>query len=178
MTLFEKIIQLLKGSGVWYELLEHEPVYTSEQAAKVRPDINLHQGAKAMVLKVRSSGFIVDSEDEKPVTNNEQTTNNSFVMVVLPGDMKMDYRKVTKFLGAKDVTLATPEEVEKTVGVKIGAVSPFGNLSGLPVLVDKSLLENDVIAFNAGDHGKTVIIKSSGYLALSKATEGDFTKSA
>ena len=178
MTLFERIFNLLKGSGVWYELLEHEPVYTSQQAAAVRPDISLHQGAKAMVLKVRSSEFIIGSKDEKPLTtNNELITNNPFVMVVLPGDIKMDYRKVAKFLGAKDVTLATPEEVEQTIGVKIGAVSPFGNLSGLAVLVDSHLLENEKIAFNAGDHGKTVIMNSSDYQILSKAQTGDFTKS-
>lgn len=163
MNLFNKIINYLKESGVWYELLEHEPVYTSQQAAAVRPDIYLHQGAKAMVLTIN---------------NGQMTNNKSYVMVVLPGDLRIDYKKVSKFLGVKDVTLAAPVEVEQVVGVKIGAVSPFGNLSNLPVLVDKSLLENSVIAFNAGDHGKTVIMKSSDYQPLSKSTVGDFTKSS
>jgi Ala-tRNA(Pro) deacylase len=159
MTLFEETIQLLKEAKVWYELLEHEPVYTSEQAAAVRPDITLHQGAKAMVLKIKGLG-------------------PEFMMVVLPGDMKMDYHKVTKFLGVRDVTLASPKEVEQIIGVKVGAVSPFGNLSDLKVLVDASLLENQKIAFNAGDHGKTVVMGSADYLTLSKAQPGDFTKSS
>lgn len=99
-------------------------------------------------------------------------------MVVLPGDLKMDYRKVAKFLGVKDVTLATPEDVEKVIGVKIGAVSPFGNLSNLRVLVDQTLIDNEIIAFNAGDHSKTVTMKSSDYLVLSKATVRYFTKTS
>jgi hypothetical protein len=32
---YEKIIQLLEAGGAEYEVFEHEPVYTSEQAAKV-----------------------------------------------------------------------------------------------------------------------------------------------
>ena len=53
MSLFEKIIQFLNASGVWYELLEHAPVFTSEQAAVVRKDVSLHQGAKAMEVKIK-----------------------------------------------------------------------------------------------------------------------------
>ena len=33
---FEKIINLLQKNNVNYQLFEHEPVFTSEQAAKVR----------------------------------------------------------------------------------------------------------------------------------------------
>lgn len=171
MTLFEKIIQLLKENSVWYQVLEHEPVYTSQQAAAVRPDVSLRQGAKAMVLRVQKSIRQLADKNQ-----NDDSTHHSFVMVALPGDKKMDLHKVAKFLGAKDATLASPEEVERVIGVKIGAVSPFGNLSGLTVLVDRGLLANQKIAFNAGDHRKTVIMNSSDYQTLSQAKVGDFTK--
>lgn len=173
MTLFEKIIKLLDENKVWYELLTHEPVWTSQQAAAVRPEISLRQGAKAMVLKLQNSNFKSQSENtsyELPVTNF------LYLMVVVPGDRKIDYKKVSGFLKVKDVQLASAEEVEKVVGVKIGAVSPLGNLSGLETLVDSSLLENEIIAFNAGDHSKTVVMKSEDYLKISSAAVGDFVK--
>lgn len=163
VSLFQKIINLLNSNNVWFELLEHEPVYTSQQAAAVRPDVSLHQGAKAMVLTI---------------DNGKLTIDKSHVMVVVPGDRRIDYKKVAKFLLVKDVTLASAEEVERVVGVKIGAVSPLGHLSGLKVLVDEGLLENQVIAFNAGAHSKTVKMKSADYLKLSQARVGDFSKTS
>ena len=161
MSLFEKIIQFLNASGVWYELLEHAPVFTSEQAAVVRKDVSLHQGAKAMVVKVK---------------NPKGEIKDPYVMVVCPGDLRIDFKKVRKFLSSVDATLASPEEVEKLVGAKIGAVSPFGNLSGLPTLVEQRLLDNEIIAFNVGDHKKSVKMKSGDYLRLSSARVRDFSK--
>ena len=161
MSLFEKIIKLLDTSGVWYELLEHAPVFTSEEAARVRKDISLGQGAKAMVVKVK---------------NSKGEIKDHFVMVVCPGNLRIDFKKVKKFLSSVDATLASPEEVEKLVGAKIGAVSPFGILSGLPTLVEQRLLDGEIIAFNVGDHKKSVKMKSSDYLRISSARLGDFAK--
>lgn len=173
MTLFEKIIQLLDENKIWYQVLAHEPVWTSQQAAAVRPEISLRQGAKAMVLKYQKSKI----KDQSKAPNSElPVTGYSYFMVVLPGDQRVDYKKVARFLGIKDCTLASAEEVEKVVGIKIGAVSPLGHLSGLETLVDSYLLENEVIAFNAGDHSKTVIMKSSDYLKISSAKVSDFGK--
>lgn len=164
MTLHERIIELLRSSGVWFELLQHPPVYTSEQAAQVRQDVSLRQGAKAMILSLRHSALSAEADRSK------------YVMVVLTGDRFIDFKKVKKFLKAKDTTLATAAEVEAVVGVKVGAVSPFGNLSGLSVLVDRSLLDNEVIAFNAGDHRRSVKMKCPDFLSLSLARVGDFSK--
>ena len=49
MTVFEKIKSLLDEANISYEVVEHEPVHTSADAAKVR-DIDLAQGAKALVM--------------------------------------------------------------------------------------------------------------------------------
>jgi len=161
MELFEKIITLLDENKVEYTLTEHLPVFTSEEAAAVRKDFSLHQGAKAMVLKIVNSQLPID---------------NCFVMCVLPGDRKIDFKKLKSVLGERDVTLADPEEVEKTVGVKIGAVSPFGNLSDLKVLLDESIYDNEEIVFNAGDHCKSVKMKLSDYLRLVSPDRLSFSK--
>ena len=161
MELFERIIALLDENKIEYKLLEHEPVYTSEQAAAARADVSLHQGAKAMVLKI---------------VNSQLSIGNCLVMCVLPGDKKIDFKKLKSVLGARDVTLAPPEEVEKTVGVKIGAVSPFGHLSGLKVLLDESIYDNEEIVFNAGDHCKSVKMKLSDYLRLVSPERLSFSK--
>jgi len=142
-----KILALLKNDGYWFETFEHEPVRTSEEAAKVRTGYSLAQGAKAMIVRVKKS------ESEK-----------FFAMLVLPGDKRFDIAKVKKLFGARDIRFATEEEVKTiTGGVVPGGVPPFGNLFDLPVVADPRLFENEKIIFNAGDRSFSIAMKSADY---------------
>jgi Ala-tRNA(Pro) deacylase len=177
MELFERIIALLDGNKIEYKLLEHEPVYTSEQAAAARTDVSLHQGAKAMIVRIKKSEFPPEADQPQAERiNGGNVPDTDYVMCVLPGDRKIDFKKLKSVLSARDVTLADPSAVEKTVGVKIGAVSPFGNLSGLTVLLDESICDNEEIVFNVGDHCKSVKMKLSDYLRLVNPQRLSFSK--
>lgn len=144
------IVDLLKKNGCWYETFEHEPVKTSEEAAKIRPGYTLHQGAKAMIVRVKKS------ESEK-----------KFVMLVLPADLRFDNDKVKKYFTSKDIRFATEEEISHiTDGVQIGGVPPFGNLFDLEVLADPTLFGNEKIVFNAGDRCFSIAMKSEDYKSL------------
>ena len=143
----KQITDLLRQTSCWFETFEHEPVRTSEEAAKVRTGYSLHQGVKAMIVKVYLAG-----------------SKEKFVMLVFPADLRFDSKKVKQILGAKNLLFATEEEVaELTGGVQIGGVPPFGNLFGLEVLVDPKLFENEKIIFNAGDRRFSVAMKSADY---------------
>ena len=146
-SVVQKIIDQLKQNNFWFETFEHEPVQTSEQAALTRPGYTLHQGAKAMIVKIYKS-----------------KTEAKFVMLVFPADQKFDSAKVKEALGVKNIRFATEIEVgELTGGVQVGGVPPFGNLFGLDVYADPSLFENEKIVFNAGDRGFSVAMKSEDY---------------
>lgn len=133
---YEAIISFLDSHGISYDLVEHEAVFTSEQAAAVR-GFSLHQGAKALLLK----------------------GDGKYLLCVLPGDHKLDTKKVKKMLGIKDIRFARPEEVVEVMGCEIGACYPFGNLIAVPMYVDKALSENEVISFNPGVHTKSIKMK-------------------
>ncbi len=144
------IIKLIKDKSYWFETFEHEPVRTSEEAAKIRDGYSIHQGAKAMIVRVK-------------ITNNDK----KFVMLVIPGDLRFDNNKVKHIFNAKDIRFATEEEVAKLAdGVQPGGVPPFGNLFGIEVLVDPILFENEKIVFNAGDRRYSVGMMSSDYKSL------------
>lgn len=150
----QKILALIKKTGYWYESFEHEPVRTSEEAAKIRTGYSFHQGAKAMILKYQDL-----------CSNGE----NKFVMLVFPADLKFNNRKVKELLSSKNACLASEEEISfLTDGVEIGGVPPFGNLFGLRVLADEKLFANEKIIFNAGDRRLSVAIKSQDYKRLVK----------
>lgn len=145
-----QIIDLLENHQVWFETFEHEPVRTSEEAAKIRDGYTQHQGAKALIVRVK-------------ISNVEK----KFVMLVTPGDQRFNNRTVKQLFGAKDITFATEAEVlELTGGVKPGGVPPFGNLFKLEVFVDPSLLQNEKIVFNAGDRSFSIGMKSADFITI------------
>ncbi len=151
-VVFSKIKSFLDSKELKYEIIVHEPVFTSEQAAKVR-GTELKSGAKAMVL--RSKG--------------------KFFMFVLSADMKLGMKKIERILNTDRLSLATPDEVLKITDCKVGSVPPFGNLFGIPLYVDKSLLRNEIINFNAGLHTHSVKMNCRDYTSAVNPIIGDFS---
>lgn len=148
--LVSQIIKLITDNNYWYEQFEHQPVRTSQEAAKIRNGYTLSQGAKALIVRVKRS------ESDK-----------NFVMLVVPGDKKFDNQKAKNILNAKDIRFATEQEVSDiTHCVQVGGVPPFGNLFGLPVYVDNGVLANPKIIFNAGDRSFSIALNSADYLSL------------
>jgi len=132
------IKELLDSNGMTYEVAEHEPVYTSEQAAKVR-GVELKTGVKALILK---------------------TEEGSFVMGLIAADRRIDLKKLAKIARTKKLRLASPQEVLMITGCEVGSVHPFGNLHRLPTYLDNSVLENDMVNFNAGLHTVSIEMKA------------------
>ena len=152
MTVFAKIIGLLTANNIGYELIEHESVFTSAEAAKVRGTFP-EQGAKALVMYA----------DGQPV------------MLVLPGNLKADLKKFKLQFQISNLQMATPEQVEQLTGVKIGAVPPFGNLLGLKLFVDSKLAKNGKIVFNAADHSKSILMDYADFVKLTSPIISDFS---
>ena len=149
---FEKIKKLLDENGIKYQVMEHAAAKTSEESALIR-GTQLKQGAKALVV----------FGDGKPL------------MIVLPANLKVDFNMVKKSLKIDDVRIATPEEVRKLTQTEIGAVPPFGNLFGLPLYVDKKMGGNEEIAFNAGEHTKSIKMKYADFEKVTNPTIGNYS---
>ncbi|HET9131885.1 MAG TPA: YbaK/EbsC family protein [Terriglobia bacterium] len=155
-----RILELLKTKNAWFETFEHEPVRTSEEAARTRPGYTLQQGAKAIVVRIKRS------ESEK-----------RFLMLVFPADLRFDNAKVKTLFGAKDVRFASEDEVAQlTNGVQPGAVPPFGNLFGLDVVADPAIFQNEKIVFNAGDRCFSVAMKSADYRSIVNPQVSDIVR--
>lgn len=156
--LTEKIKNILTEKGIKFETFEHEPVRTSEEASKVRSGYTIEQGAKALITRVKRVG-----------------EGKMFVMFVLQGNKKFDVTKIKEQFGLTDVRFATEEEVSKiTDGVLPGGVPPFGNLFSLNVYVDKGLVEQEKMVFNAGDKSFSIGMKTADYIDVVSPTVGDF----
>ena len=150
-SVFDRLVELLDQHHVTFSVLRHDPVFTSEEAARVR-GTPLASGAKALVCKV----------------------DPGFVMFVLPADRKLDGRSVRRQKCWRKLRFASTEEVTKLTGLAPGAIPPFGSLFGLPTLCDRRLGENETINFNAGDHGISLSVRYADFLLVEQPELGEF----
>jgi Ala-tRNA(Pro) deacylase len=138
MTPEEKIIGILEKNKIAYEIFEHEPVYTNPTMAEAL-GVTEADTVKSLVLL---------------------TKEKKMVVLVLPGDKKVDWKKAAAGIGTKKVSFAKPEEVLEKVGCEVGCVPPFGQLTDLPVFMDPELTKKDFVYFNPGVHHKSFKIKA------------------
>ena len=128
-ALTQRILEHLDGLGIRYEKLVHEPVTTSAAAAGARGS-RLQQGAKALVVKA----------------------DGEFHHLIISAAQRIDNKKLRRALGARKVRFATRDEVFALTQCPPGAISPFGNLMGLPVHMDTSMDSEDTVYFNCASH--------------------------
>jgi len=143
MTRKEEILILLETHKIEYRLIEHEPVRTSAEAAKVR-GVELMTGAKSMVVKAK----------------------NDFILVILCAHQRISWKSLRQLLNTKDVRFATEAEAESITHVQMGSVPPFGNILGLNSYLDKQLLENEFIYFNPGSKTHSIRMRTKDLLSL------------
>jgi Ala-tRNA(Pro) deacylase len=152
-TIFERLVALLEQQGVPHQVLRHEPVYTSEDAARVR-GTTLASGAKALVCKA----------------------DDRFVMFVLPADRRLASKLVRRTMGLRNLRFADREEVAQVTGLTPGSIPPFGCLFGLETWCDARLAEQEVINFNAGDHAISISMRYADYERVEQPKQGLFAE--
>jgi Ala-tRNA(Pro) deacylase len=150
-SVFDRAEELLRRHGVSFEVLRHDPVYTSQQAADIR-GTPLASGAKALVCK----------------------GDDQFVLFVLPANLKLDSKAVRRARGWKKLRFSDGQEVAHLTGLEPGSIPPFGSLFGLPTLCDVRPGDNQTINFNAGDHRVSVSMSCADYVRAESPELGDF----
>jgi len=137
-------MEFLDKSGVNYEVAEHKPTFTAQRMAAVEHEAGKYV-AKPVLIKA----------------------DGSYVMCVLSASDKIDLRALKKQMSAKSVELAEEAEIGKLFDdCELGAEPPFGNLYDLPTVMDKALVSDDHIMFQAGTHEKAVRMSMADYRRL------------
>ncbi len=141
-----KIINYLEKMGVSHDLLEHKTVYTAIDAAHTLKR-KMNQIAKSLLVKA----------------------DKDYYLVLLPADRNLSEEKVKKIIskqkGKEVKTVKIPGEkiMQNLLKIKQGALSAFGKLHKLPVIVDKEL-----------EKAKKVILPSGGFNHSVEMTVKDF----
>jgi Cys-tRNA(Pro) deacylase len=72
------------------------------------------------------------------------------VLALVSGAHQLDPTRLAAALGASDVRRASGDEARQATGYAIGGVPPLGHATALPVLIDRHLLQHDVVWAAAG----------------------------
>jgi Ala-tRNA(Pro) deacylase len=84
--------------------------------------------------------------------------DNVLAMVVVPASRHVSLPRLREFVGAFEVFLANESDFRTAFpDCELGAMPPFGNLYGIPVYVDESLLGMR-LTFNAGTHRELITL--------------------
>ena len=147
---YTHLIEFLDQHGASYRLIDHAPEGRTEVVSPMRGNA-LSQAAKCIVLMVKIG---------KKVTK--------YMLAVVPGDRRVDLQAVKALMGATYVAFASQDIAERLAGSVAGTVLPFSFNAELELVVDPALLENDEIYFNAARLDRSMVLKTSDYIALAK----------
>jgi Ala-tRNA(Pro) deacylase len=149
------VTRFLEQAGIDFDVLEHARTERAAEEAAVL-GIRPEEVAKTLVLVVPSG----------------------YVRAVVAASERIDLRKVAATLGVsgKDVHLATEDSLARDYAdFELGAVPPFGGRED-QVLVDERLARRDSVVVEAGSHERSVRLKASDLVRLTKAQVADICK--
>ncbi|HXQ92724.1 MAG TPA: YbaK/EbsC family protein [Nitrososphaerales archaeon] len=150
------LLELFRSKEVVYTLFEHQPVYTSDEASKVR-NVELKTGVKAMLVRSKDGG--------------------KFLLADIAADRRIDFPKLESLAKARHLRFATREEVLAATKCESGSVHPLGRLFGIETFLDNSVLENEYVNFNIGMLTRSVKVRSKDLLrVLEPDLLADFSK--
>ena len=146
--------EALDAAGVDYTIVEYGRVSSAEEAAEAR-GIRLEQLVKTLVVRVEEG---------------------EYVLVLIPGDGGLDYRKLRSELGVRRLTMPDPAEAKDATGYERGTITPFGALGDWPVILDRRLEGMDLISLGAGVHGAALNLAPADVISLTDASVLDVAK--
>ena len=152
MALIPPIVALLKRARVPYTCFTHSPAYTAQEEAAV-----------SHVFGRCWAKVVICLADDQPV------------QAVLPAHYLVDLERLRALANAAVLRLATEEEIAALYpDYEVGAMPPFGAVHGHRVFMDRCLVGEPEMIFNAGTHTEALCMHYGDVAELSKPVVGEF----
>lgn len=145
-----------RAAGIEHRIVTTERATSAEDSAQ-KQGIALHQLLKTIVVR---------------------RGENDYVMVLVPGDRGIDWPKLRAHLGVSRLSLADRTDAERVTGYKIGTITPFGSQTPLPVVLDESAKDEELVALGAGAHGVNMHVAAGDLRATFDAAVADVTSAS
>ncbi len=146
----------LKQAGVWHKFIgKPETVHTSD-------------AAKAAGVELRR------------LTKNliSQTDRGENVVLIVPGDRKVDLKAAAKLLSVRNISLVPFDQAEKISGYSPGGTPSVGHRTKMRVVVDRSLLQYDTVYCGGGFRDRLLELKTTDIIRLNNAIVADISNTS
>ncbi|MGH9311134.1 MAG: prolyl-tRNA synthetase associated domain-containing protein [Vicinamibacterales bacterium] len=137
----------LQSLGIQYDVFEHPPVFTAEEAAAHWARL---PGAAVKNLFLRNK------------------KGDRHYLVIIGIEKQADLRRLVQVIGDDRLSFGSPERLMKHLGVTPGSVSPFGLINDHPhsvnVIVDSDLRTADRLIFHPNDNTASLTISGADFV--------------
>ncbi len=88
---------------------------------------------------------------------------------VVPVASRLDLKALAAAVGGKRAEMADPQAAQRATGYVLGGISPIGQKSRLPIVIDSSALEHETVFVSAGRRGLQVELAPADLIDLCSA---------
>ena len=152
-----EVLNFLEKHGLGYKLHTHPPLPTIELALEYWKEI--------------------DSTHCKNLFFRNHKGNRHY-LVVLDCERDLDIHDLEKRLHQGKLSFASPQRMEKYLGLQPGSVSPFGLINDtenhVHLFLDTNLQQQDSLSFHPNDNRATVVIGVDEFMRYLNAVGNSF----
>ena len=142
MVLYQKVADKLEELGIDYQIVEHPPALTTEQADEFIEGIE----------GIRTKTMFLTNRKKK-----------NFYLVIMDDSKRMDMDLFKDIVGEK-VKMASEDSLMEKMGLPAGVVSPFGLLNNedkdIKVYFDREIMDEERMSFHPNTNEKTIFVQT------------------
>lgn len=152
MEAYEKVVEMLNGLDIPFEIVEHEPALTTEQADSFIEGI---EGVRTKTM------FL---------TNKKKT---AYYLVIMDDKKRLDMDLLKDLVGVNRIRMASSESLFEKMMLPAGVVSPFGLLNNadkdIQVYFDKEIMSEKRMSFHPNTNEKILFLDTKDILKFLEA---------
>lgn len=154
-TIPASVKSYLHSQNIRHEVVPHKTVFTAYDLGQTLR-VKLDEIVKTLLVKA----------------------DRQYHLIVLRASDRLDLKKLQKLLQAKSLKIAREQDMVRELNVKPGAITPFGTLHKLSVVMDRALLKAKVAFFGSGSFEHAVRMSVADFVKHERPMVGHFSVSA
>ena len=107
-----------------------------------------------------------------------RTKEGEYLLLIVPGNARIDLKKVAELLDTKNVSLVPFDQAESISGYPPGATPSVIHKQNLRTIIDVALLRNETLYCGGGARNRILELRVEDVIRLDGATVADVQKKA
>jgi len=154
MSLYQLVEDKLNALEIPFQLVEHEPALTTEQAD------NFIEGIEGVRTKTM---FLTDKK------------KRNFFLVIMDDNKRLDMKAFSELVEMKGVKMASENTLYEKMMLPPGVVSPFGLLNNadhdINVFIDREIITEERMSFHPNTNEKTIFLNTDDLIRYIEALD-------